>query len=57
MEYIFDRLAALFGLLLLWPVFLIIAVLIRIKMPGGSFFFVQKRVGKDSFLIVISSVR
>lgn len=49
-KWIFDRLAALFGLLLLWPVILITAILVKVKMPGGPAFFVQKRVGKDGKL-------
>ena len=47
LKFVFDRLAALFGLLLLWPIMLVTAILIKIKMPGGPVFFVQKRVGKD----------
>ena len=47
LKQIFDRLAAFVGLLLLWPVLLIVAILVKIKMPGGPIFFVQKRVGKD----------
>ncbi len=50
LKYLFDRLAALFGLMVLWPVLLIVAILIKIKMPGGPVFFVQKRVGKDGKL-------
>ena len=38
------------GLLVLWPLLLIIAVLIKVKMPGGSVLFVQQRVGKDGEL-------
>ena len=49
-KFIFDRLAALFGLLLLWPVILVTAILVKVKMPGGPAFFVQKRVGKDGKL-------
>ena len=49
-KYIFDRLVAFCGLLFLWPVLLIVAILIKIKMPGGPVFFVQKRVGKDGEL-------
>ena len=49
-KWIFDRLAALFGLLLLWPIILVTAILVKVKMPGGSAFFVQKRVGKDGKL-------
>ena len=50
LKFIFDRMAALFGLLLLWPVILVTAILVKIKMPGGPAFFVQKRVGKDGKL-------
>lgn len=50
LKWIFDRLAALCGLLLIWWVFPLVAILIKIKMPGGPAFFVQKRVGKDGKL-------
>ena len=50
LKYIFDRIVSLIGLLFLWPVLLVVAVLIKIKMPGGPVFFVQKRVGKDGEL-------
>ena len=50
MKWIFDRIVALVGLLFLWPVLLLVAILIKIKMPGGQAFFVQKRVGKDGKL-------
>lgn len=49
-KYLFDRIVAFFGLLFLWPVMLITAILVKIKMPGGPAFFVQKRVGKDGKL-------
>ena len=45
LKFIFDRLVALIGLLFLWPVILITAILVKVKMPGGPAFFVQKRVG------------
>lgn len=45
-KWIFDRLVALIGLMFLWPVLLIVAILVKVKMPGGPAFFVQKRVGK-----------
>lgn len=41
---------ALIGLMFLWPVILVIAILVKIKMPGGPAFFVQKRVGKNGEL-------
>ena len=50
LKYIFDRAVALLGLCFLWPVILITAILVKIKMPGGPAFFVQKRVGKDGKL-------
>ena len=50
LKYIFDRVVALVGLMFLWPVLLVVAILIKIKMPGGPAFFVQKRVGKDGKL-------
>ena len=50
LKYIFDRIVALIGLLFLWPVLLIVAVLVKVKMPGGPVFFVQKRVGLNGKL-------
>ena len=50
LKWIFDRVVSLVGLLVLWPVLLVVAILIKIKMPGGPAFFVQKRVGKDGKL-------
>ena len=35
LKWIFDRVVALIGLLFLWPVLLVTAVLIKMKMPGG----------------------
>ena len=50
LKWLFDRVLSLIGLLFLWPVLLVVAILIKIKMPGGPAFFVQKRVGKDGKL-------
>lgn len=50
LKFLFDRVAAFFGLLCLWPVILVTAILVKVKMPGGPVFFVQKRVGKDGKL-------
>ena len=50
LKYIFDRVVALIGLMVLWPALLIVAILVKIKMPGGPAFFVQKRVGKGGKL-------
>lgn len=45
LKFVFDRIVALCGLLVLWPVIVITAILVKVKMPGGPAFFVQKRVG------------
>lgn len=47
LKFLFDRVVAFIGLFFLWPILLIVAILIKIKMPGGPAFFIQKRVGKD----------
>lgn len=48
-KYIFDRTMALIGLLFLWPVLFIVAIMIKCKMPGPVLF-VQPRVGKNGKL-------
>ena len=50
LKWIFDRVVALIGLLFLWPVLLVVAILVKVKMPEGPAFFVQKRVGKGGKL-------
>ena len=50
LKFIFDRVVAAIGLLFLWPILLVTAILVKIKMPGGPAFFVQKRVGKGGKL-------
>ena len=44
LKWVFDRVVSLLGLLFLWPVLLVVAILIKVKMPGGPAFFVQKWV-------------
>ena len=50
LKWIFDRVVAFIGLCFLWPVLLIVAIMIKVKMPGGPAFFVQKRVGRGGKL-------
>lgn len=57
LKYIFDRVMALVGLCLLWPVLLVVWVLIHIKMPGGPAIFKQKRVGKNGRLFTMYKFR
>ena len=56
-KYLFDRLASLLGLLVFLPLMLVIALLIRIKMPGGPVLFRQNRVGKDGRLFTLLKFR
>lgn len=50
LKFIFDRVVAFLGLCFLWPVILVTAIFVKVKMPGGPAFFVQKRVGKGGKL-------
>ena len=50
LKWIFDRFVAFVGLCFLWPVLLVVAIMVKIKMPGGPAFFVQKRVGRNGKL-------
>lgn len=49
LKWFFDRIMALIGLLFLWPVLVVVAILIKVKMPGPVLF-IQQRVGKDGML-------
>jgi len=50
LKFIFDRVVSFVGLLFLWPLLLMLVILVKIKMPGGPAFFVQKRVGRNGKL-------
>lgn len=50
LKFLFDRIVAFIGLCFLWPVILVTAILVKVKMPGGPAFFVQNRVGKGGKL-------
>ena len=57
LKWLFDRIVSLFGLLLLWPVLIVVAILIKIKMPGGPALFIQKRVGRRGKLFTMHKFR
>ena len=56
-KYLFDRAVAFFGLVCLSPVFLIVAILIKKRMPGGPVIFKQKRVGQYGKLFTVYKFR
>ena len=56
-KWIFDRTAALLGLLLAWPLLLVTAVAVRIKMPDGPVLFRQQRVGQHGELFTLVKFR
>ena len=57
LKWLFDRLASLCGLLIIWPLIVVVAILVKVKMPGGPAFFCQKRVGKDGELFTCHKFR
>lgn len=57
LKWLFDRLAAFAGLLVVWPLLLVVAILIRIKMPDGPAIFRQRRVGRHGRLFTMYKFR
>ena len=57
LKLIFDKVVSFLGLLFLWPVLIVVAVLIKIKMPGGSVLFKQQRVGQNGKLFTMVKFR
>lgn len=56
-KYLFDRIMALVGLVVLSPILFVVWILIRIKMPDGPAVFTQKRVGKGGILFTMYKFR
>jgi lipopolysaccharide/colanic/teichoic acid biosynthesis glycosyltransferase len=57
LKEIFDRISAIAGLLLLWPVMAVVALLIAVRMPGGPVIFRQQRVGRGGRLFTMVKFR
>ena len=56
-KWLFDRAVSFVGLLLIWPVLIVVDILVKLKMPGGPAFFTQQRVGKDGRLFTMYKFR
>ena len=56
-KHLFDKTAALFGIIILSPIILIIFIIHKIVMPGGKFIFKQERVGQFGVIFNIYKIR
>ena len=56
LKYLFDRIVSLIGMICLCWLYPIVAILIKVKMPGPVLF-VQERVGKDGKLFKVHKFR
>ena len=56
-KIIFDKLFSILGLICLSPVFLIVAILIKKRMPGGPVIYRQQRVGQYGRLFTVYKFR
>lgn len=57
LKWIFDRVFSVIGLVCLSWLLVIVAILVKIKMPGGPVLFKQQRVGKDGKLFTMVKFR
>lgn len=56
LKWLLDRIVSLIGMICLCWLYLIVAILIKVKMPG-PILFVQKRVGRNGHLIPVHKFR
>ena len=56
LKWLFDRVVSFFGMVLLFWLYILVAILIKIKMPGPVLF-VQERVGRYGRLIKVHKFR
>lgn len=57
MKRLFDIAASLFGLLVLWPLLIVVAAAVKIGMPDGPVLFRQRRVGRFGRLFTLVKFR
>lgn len=57
MKYLFDKAFSAIGLIVLSPIMLAVAVMIRLKMPNGPVIFRQQRVGQHGRLFTMYKFR
>ncbi len=57
LKRVMDVLGAFIGVLLLFPLLVIVTLLIKIEDPKGSIFFKQKRIGKDERIFYMYKFR
>jgi len=56
MKRLFDFITSLIGLIVLFPIFIIVSLLVKIS-SGGPVFFVQKRIGKNGKIFLMIKFR
>lgn len=56
-ELVANRIFALILIILVIPIFIFVAFLIKIKMPDGPIFFNQKRIGREGVPFVLQKFR
>lgn len=58
LKWIFDRLVSFIGLCFLWPILLVVAILVKVKMPDVLLSLFRNELDVVvSFLIVINSAQ
>ena len=50
-KWFFDRIVSLIGMVCLCWLYLVVAILIKVKMLGGPAFFCQKRVAEEDLAV------